>query len=158
MSKHSLKGKAVLVGGGAKNLGGLISRTFAAEGAKICVHYNSASTKADADKTLADIKAAGGRGVHRSRRFHKSRRCRRGVCGDEEAIRWDRHRYQYGGQGAQEALRGDDGSGIRFDGCDQFQGRLLLHPGSRQTTQRRREDLHHCHVAARCLHRLVFDV
>ena len=60
MSKHSLKGKAVLVGGGAKNLGGLISRTFAAEGAKICVHYNSASTKADADKTLADIKAAGG--------------------------------------------------------------------------------------------------
>src|SRR5213594_4027991 len=60
MSKHSLKGKAVLVGGGAKNLGGLISRAFAADGAKICVHYNSASTKADADKTLAEIKAAGG--------------------------------------------------------------------------------------------------
>jgi len=60
MSKHSLKGKVVLVGGGAKNLGGLISRTFAAEGAKVCVHYNSAATKPDADKTVADIVAAGG--------------------------------------------------------------------------------------------------
>lgn len=60
MSKHTLKEKAVLVAGGAKNLGGLISRTFAAEGAKVCVHYNSASTKSDADKTVAEIKGAGG--------------------------------------------------------------------------------------------------
>jgi NAD(P)-dependent dehydrogenase (short-subunit alcohol dehydrogenase family) len=60
MSTHSLKGKAALIGGGAKNLGGLISRTFAAEGASICVHYNSASSKSDADKTVGDIKAAGG--------------------------------------------------------------------------------------------------
>ena len=60
MSIHSLKGKAALIGGGAKNLGGLISRTFAADGASICVHYNSASNKNDADKTVADIKAGGG--------------------------------------------------------------------------------------------------
>ncbi len=60
MSEHSLHGKSVLVGGGAKNLGGLISRTFAAEGARICVHYNSGSTKADADATVAAILAAGG--------------------------------------------------------------------------------------------------
>ncbi len=60
MSKHDLKGKGVLIGGGAKNLGGLLSRVLAAEGAKICVHYNSATTKADADKTVADIRAAGG--------------------------------------------------------------------------------------------------
>jgi NAD(P)-dependent dehydrogenase (short-subunit alcohol dehydrogenase family) len=60
MSKHSLSGRAILVGGGAKNLGGLISRTFAADGAKICVHYNSASTKADADETVAGIKQEGG--------------------------------------------------------------------------------------------------
>lgn len=60
MSKHDLKGKGVLIGGGAKNLGGLLSRVLAAEGAKICVHYNSAATKADADKTVADIRAAGG--------------------------------------------------------------------------------------------------
>ncbi len=60
MSKHTLQGKSVLVGGGAKNLGGLISRTFAQEGAKICVHYNSASTKAEAEHTVADIVAGGG--------------------------------------------------------------------------------------------------
>jgi NAD(P)-dependent dehydrogenase (short-subunit alcohol dehydrogenase family) len=60
MSNHSLKGKSVLIGGGAKNLGGLLSRTFAKDGARICVHYNSASTKADADKTVADITSTGG--------------------------------------------------------------------------------------------------
>jgi NAD(P)-dependent dehydrogenase (short-subunit alcohol dehydrogenase family) len=60
MSNHSLEGKAILIGGGAKNLGGLISRTFANDGARICVHYNSASTKKDADKTVADIKGSGG--------------------------------------------------------------------------------------------------
>ncbi len=60
MSNHSLKGKSVLIGGGAKNLGGRISRTFASDGARICVHYNSGCTKADADKTVAEITAAGG--------------------------------------------------------------------------------------------------
>ncbi|MCW5557406.1 MAG: SDR family oxidoreductase [Verrucomicrobiae bacterium] len=60
MSQHTLSGKAVLVAGGAKNLGGLISRTFAAEGAKIAVHYHSAATQADAVQTVADIQAAGG--------------------------------------------------------------------------------------------------
>lgn len=60
MENRSLKGKAVLVGGGAKNLGGLISRTFASSGARICVHYNSASTKTDADATVAAIQSAGG--------------------------------------------------------------------------------------------------
>ena len=62
-NKHSLKDKVVLVGGGAKNLGGLISRTFAAEGAKIVVHYNSTETRPDADKTIAAIRAKGGQAV-----------------------------------------------------------------------------------------------
>lgn len=60
MADHSLSGKSVLIGGGAKNLGGLLSRTFAAEGAKICVHFNSDASKPDAEKTVADIQAAGG--------------------------------------------------------------------------------------------------
>lgn len=60
MPNHSLKGKVVLIGGGAKNLGGLISRTLAADGARICVHFNSGATKADADRTVTDIKSAGG--------------------------------------------------------------------------------------------------
>lgn len=60
MPTPSLSGKVALVAGGAKNLGGLISRTFAADGAKVVVHYNSAATKADADATVAAITAAGG--------------------------------------------------------------------------------------------------
>lgn len=60
---RSLKDKVVLVGGGAKNLGGLISRTFASEGARIVVHYNSDATRADAERTVADIKQAGGEAV-----------------------------------------------------------------------------------------------
>lgn len=53
----------MLIAGGAKNLGGLLSRELAKKGAKIVIHYNSDSTKADADKTLEDIKAAGGEAV-----------------------------------------------------------------------------------------------
>jgi NAD(P)-dependent dehydrogenase (short-subunit alcohol dehydrogenase family) len=37
----------------------LLSRNFAKKGAKLAIHYNSAATKADAEQTLADVKAAG---------------------------------------------------------------------------------------------------
>jgi NAD(P)-dependent dehydrogenase (short-subunit alcohol dehydrogenase family) len=60
MASHSLSGKVVLVGGGAKNLGALLSRTFAADGAKLVVHYNSEATKGAADETVAAITKAGG--------------------------------------------------------------------------------------------------
>jgi NAD(P)-dependent dehydrogenase (short-subunit alcohol dehydrogenase family) len=60
MATQSLAGKVVLVGGGAKNLGGLISRTFAEDGAKIAIHYNSDRTKGAADETVAMIAKAGG--------------------------------------------------------------------------------------------------
>ncbi len=60
MSRNKLNGKIVLIAGGAKNLGGLLSLNFAAKGAKVAIHYNSDSTKADAEKTLADITNAGG--------------------------------------------------------------------------------------------------
>ncbi|WP_448103809.1 SDR family oxidoreductase [Pedobacter panaciterrae] len=60
MSRNDLKGKVVLIAGGAKNLGGLISRNVAAKGAKVVIHYNSESTRVDAEKTLADIISAGG--------------------------------------------------------------------------------------------------
>jgi NAD(P)-dependent dehydrogenase (short-subunit alcohol dehydrogenase family) len=59
MSKHDVKGKVVLIAGGGKNLGGLLSKNLAAKGAKIAIHYNSESTKNDAEKTLADVKALG---------------------------------------------------------------------------------------------------
>ncbi|SHE88236.1 SDR family oxidoreductase [Pedobacter caeni] len=60
MARNDLKGKVVLVAGGAKNLGGLLSRNFASKGAKVAVHYNSDHTKSDAEQTLSDISNAGG--------------------------------------------------------------------------------------------------
>ncbi|MEM8504376.1 MAG: SDR family oxidoreductase [Cyanobacteria bacterium P01_D01_bin.1] len=60
MSKHSLNGKVVLVAGGAKNLGGLVSHTFAEDGAKVVVHYHSQSAEADAKETVSKIEADGG--------------------------------------------------------------------------------------------------
>ncbi|MCZ4431517.1 SDR family oxidoreductase [Agrobacterium sp. SOY23] len=64
MTDHSIKGKTVIIAGGAKNLGGLIARDFAAQGASaIAIHYNSAAAKADADATVAAVKAAGAEAV-----------------------------------------------------------------------------------------------
>ncbi|CAI1074813.1 SDR family oxidoreductase [Serratia entomophila] len=60
MANHSIKGKTVLIAGGAKNLGGLIARDLAEQGAKaVVIHYNSAASKAEADKTVAAVQAAG---------------------------------------------------------------------------------------------------
>jgi NAD(P)-dependent dehydrogenase (short-subunit alcohol dehydrogenase family) len=63
MSKQSLKGKVALVTGGGKNLGGLVSLTLAAEGARIAVHYHSPASKAAAEETVASINALGGHGI-----------------------------------------------------------------------------------------------
>lgn len=60
MSDHGIEGRTVLIAGGAKNLGGLIARDLAAHGAKsIAIHYNIAATRADADATVAAVRAAG---------------------------------------------------------------------------------------------------
>lgn len=59
MERNDLNEKVVLIAGGAKNLGGLLSREFAKKGAKLAIHYNSEVTKADAEKTLADVTATG---------------------------------------------------------------------------------------------------
>ncbi|WP_027126319.1 SDR family oxidoreductase [Gelidibacter mesophilus] len=62
MAKMDLKNKVVLIAGGGKNLGGLLSSTFASKGAKIAIHYNSEESKAQSEKTLALVKKAGGQG------------------------------------------------------------------------------------------------
>jgi NAD(P)-dependent dehydrogenase (short-subunit alcohol dehydrogenase family) len=59
MAERKLKGKAVLIGGGAKNLGGLTSRKFAELGANVAVHYNSAATAGEAAETVAAVQRAG---------------------------------------------------------------------------------------------------
>ncbi|MCC3312321.1 SDR family oxidoreductase [Nocardia africana] len=58
-----LAGKSAVVAAGAKNLGGLISTGLAERGANVLVHFNSASTEPDADKTVAAIEAAGAKAV-----------------------------------------------------------------------------------------------
>jgi NAD(P)-dependent dehydrogenase (short-subunit alcohol dehydrogenase family) len=59
MSTHDVKGKVVLIAGGGKNLGGLLSKDFAAKGAKLAIHYNSEGSKAESEKTLAEVQALG---------------------------------------------------------------------------------------------------
>lgn len=64
MADHGIKGKTVLIAGGGKNLGGLIARDLAAQGARaIAVHYNSPSSAAETGETLAAIRAAGAEAV-----------------------------------------------------------------------------------------------
>ncbi|TWT11834.1 SDR family oxidoreductase [Reyranella sp. CPCC 100927] len=64
MADHAIKGKNVIIAGGAKNLGGLIARDLAQHGAKaVAVHYNSAAAKNTADETVAAVKAAGAKAV-----------------------------------------------------------------------------------------------
>ena len=60
----TLKDKVAIIGGGAKNLGGLISREFARCGTRgIVVHYNSSGTEADAKATVEAVEAAGSKAV-----------------------------------------------------------------------------------------------
>lgn len=60
MVDHGIKGKTVLIAGGAKNLGGLLATDLAAHGAKaVAIHYNSPETREAAEQTLTAIRAAG---------------------------------------------------------------------------------------------------
>ncbi|MBO1042314.1 SDR family oxidoreductase [Brucella pituitosa] len=60
MIDHNIQGKIVIIAGGAKNLGGLIARDLADHGAEaIAIHYNSVATRAEADATVAAIRARG---------------------------------------------------------------------------------------------------
>jgi len=64
MADHSIKGKTALIAGGGKNLGGLVARDLAQQGARaVAVHYNSAASAAETGETLAAIRAAGAEAV-----------------------------------------------------------------------------------------------
>jgi 3-oxoacyl-[acyl-carrier protein] reductase len=57
----SLQGKVAIVTGASKGIGAAIARSFAAEGASVIVNYSS--SKAGADKVVAEIEKAGGKAV-----------------------------------------------------------------------------------------------
>lgn len=60
MTDNTITSKNILIAGGAKNLGGLISRDVAAHGARaVAVHYNSDSSRAAAEETAAAIEESG---------------------------------------------------------------------------------------------------
>ena len=64
MLDHGIKGKTVLIAGGAKNLGGLVARDLAEQGARaVAIHYNTSATKSAAEETVAAIKTAGAKAV-----------------------------------------------------------------------------------------------
>ncbi|MCD9030108.1 SDR family oxidoreductase [Luteimonas sp. BDR2-5] len=61
---HSLRGKTVLIAGGAKNLGGLIARDLAEHGAAgVLVHHHDARSREDAAETVRAVEAAGAKGA-----------------------------------------------------------------------------------------------
>lgn len=59
MAKINFKDKVVLIAGGAKNLGGEISKAVAKLGANVVIHYNSNSTKKDAEETVKAVESLG---------------------------------------------------------------------------------------------------
>lgn len=60
MADHTLQNKVVLIAGGAKNLGGLLARDLARNGAQaVAIHYNSDATRSAAEETAREVKALG---------------------------------------------------------------------------------------------------
>ncbi|MCW4353786.1 SDR family oxidoreductase [Hoyosella sp. YIM 151337] len=58
------EGKVVLVAGGAKNLGRLVSTTFANDGARaVVIHHHNAETADAAAETAAQVEAAGAKSL-----------------------------------------------------------------------------------------------
>lgn len=63
MAGKTLQGKVAVVGAGAKNLGALVSTTFAEQGANVVVHYHSDASASDAQSAVEAVKQAGSRAV-----------------------------------------------------------------------------------------------
>lgn len=64
MSRNSIKDKVVLIAGGGKNLGGLLARDLAGQGARaVVIHYNSAASREAAEATAAEVRKAGAQAV-----------------------------------------------------------------------------------------------
>lgn len=56
----SLQNKVALITGGGKNLGALIARQFASDGAHLALHYNSSASKEPATKLVSELQSQHG--------------------------------------------------------------------------------------------------
>lgn len=56
-----LAGKAILITGASTGIGAAVAKGFAAQGARVAVHYNS--SEAHAQQVLEEIRAAGGEAI-----------------------------------------------------------------------------------------------
>lgn len=63
MAGKTLQNKVAVIGAGAKNLGGLVSTTFAEQGAKVVVHYHGDSSADDAQATVEAVQRAGSQAI-----------------------------------------------------------------------------------------------
>lgn len=63
MAEQALQDKVAVIAGGAKNLGALVSTTFAEAGVKVVVHYHSDASAQDAEKTVTAVQDAGSQAV-----------------------------------------------------------------------------------------------
>lgn len=61
MAEHTLQNKVAVIGGGEKNLGGLLSTEFARSGAQIVVHYHN--DREAAEETVRAVKEEGSQAV-----------------------------------------------------------------------------------------------
>ncbi|MDT3958493.1 SDR family oxidoreductase [Staphylococcus kloosii] len=57
---NDLKGKVIVISGGAKNLGGLLSTTYAEQGAKLVIHHHNDNSLQEAKRTLEKVEQLGG--------------------------------------------------------------------------------------------------
>ena len=55
--------QVVVIAGGAKNLGGLLSTTYAKDGAKLVIHHHDEKSLDDAKATLSKVEDLGGEGT-----------------------------------------------------------------------------------------------
>ncbi|WHU48814.1 SDR family oxidoreductase [Gordonia sp. L191] len=63
ITQQDIAGKTAVVAAGAKNLGGLISTELARSGANVVVHHHGDSSRADAERTVAEIAALGAEAI-----------------------------------------------------------------------------------------------
>lgn len=57
---NNLNGKVIVISGGAKNLGGLLSTTYAEQGARLVIHHHDDNSLDEAKSTLAKVQQVGG--------------------------------------------------------------------------------------------------